>query len=278
MSLHKYKSWFQLSRCCLLSVWAPRGQWSVDWPKTLSSSQLLAEWCKTCWYEPIRLPTWTVGWSQEELTALSLFTKRSAEEGGYIFQTLCVGNAAISYIEEGLTRHLWPPLTSPSCASAAVTLLHPTHSDDWCQQCENVYFWNWKASLKQEPVPALCLCLLLYIKGTWVVFQPVSSKSPSSRRFSKKLRYTVFWPSLGCLEHTAHILQMDSGKEENAEGVVWKVSVFGDNLSPLEATAAAWIPADHQHFQDSQIFINIRFIAEELVYWLSCVKCPGITF
>lgn len=88
-------------------------------------------------------------------------------------QTLCVGNAAISYIVEGLTRHLWPRLTSPSCASAAETLLHPTHFKDWCQRCKNIYFWNWKASFIQEPLPALCMSLILYEKGTGVAFQTI---------------------------------------------------------------------------------------------------------
>lgn len=106
-----------------------------------------------------------VGWIQEEMTALSLFTNRG--QRGYSFQTLCAGNATISYIEEGLTRHLWPLLTSPSCASAALTLLHPTHTVDWCQQCENIYIWNWKASLIQEPLPALCQCLIVYKNSTF---------------------------------------------------------------------------------------------------------------
>lgn len=164
MFLHKYKGWFQLSCCCLFSVWAPRGQWSASWPKTLSSSQLLAEWRKTCWYEPIRLPTWTVGWSQEELTALSLFTKTSTEEAGYIFQTSCVGNAAISYIEEGLTRHLWPLLSIPSCASAALIVLHPTHSVDWCQQSENIFLKLKSSSRAGTTASSPCLCVFLLFK------------------------------------------------------------------------------------------------------------------
>lgn len=77
--------------------------------------------------------------------------------------TLCVGNAAISYIEEGLTWHLWPLLTSPSCASAAVTLLHPPHFENSCQVCENVYIS--KAFVTQRTLPALSLCHIQYRKN-----------------------------------------------------------------------------------------------------------------
>jgi len=127
---------FLITFFCQFPVWAPQGQSSAGWPKTSSASQLLSERCNACWYEPVRLPTWTAGRSRKQIIILSLFTKRCIEHRQrirsiFVLQPplllasdLCVGNAAISWREGGSNQRLWPLSTSTSYVPAAVVLLH----------------------------------------------------------------------------------------------------------------------------------------------------------
>lgn len=84
---------------------------------------------------------------------------------------MCEENASGSFIEEVMNRHMRPPLSTPSCASAAATLFHPTHFDGWCQQCVNIYSKMWRTSHTHTLWLLLSMC-------------PIESKNLTNNGFS----------------------------------------------------------------------------------------------
>lgn len=283
--LYKYKSWFQLSCCCLFSVWAPRGQWSAGWPKTLSCSPLLAECCKPCWYEPIRLPTWTVGWSQEELTALSLFTKRSTEEAGYIFlwqpplhlpsDLVCGERSILIHRRRADPASVASSYQPQLCVSSGNST--PSHSLWWLMSTVWKYLFVKLRSFSrtQTTTPALCLCLILYKKGTIVAFQtvPIPLQSEFYHILAKPCLfgtyYTYRWTAvkrdmLNTLNECFLILFSSMNT---------KYKTFHSHHSSLQVVSDTQ-KIDLPFSITLRFFgspLNIKFSAEELVYWLSLV-------